>query len=845
MLPYALEYAARGWPVFPLHEAHNGACTCGKSNCKSIAKHPRTPNGVRDATVDEAKILQWFKQWPTANIGIATGAESGIGVIDIDPRHGGDANITALEKTCGPLPATVTVKTGSDGRHGYFQHHGGEIRNARDIGGARGVDVRGDGGYVVAPPSIHANGNRYEWIGETEKIAELPEGWRQLLSGNRPESAKPTASDAPKTGKADDETVRQAVSSMLKMKTPADESDGSNRLYACACRAVEHDLADDAACKALSAYVAVAPFPKDWSNAEFVQRIRDAEKTIERGSAKVKKPKERRGNAAGGLLKIFEASGAKLFHDPEGTPFAVIRVGNHSEVWPIRRREFKSYLSALYWKQTKCAVASQSLADALNVLESIARHDSQMSETHVRIAGDDTRIILDLADTDWRAVEITAEGWRILDAAPVRFRRPRGMLPLPTPERGGAMDELREFINCSDSDWALIASWNLGAIRPARPYAVMNVNGEQGSGKTTACQMLRAVLDPNVCPLRAEPKEPRDLAIAASNAHIVAIDNVSKLQAWLSDGLCRLATGGGFSTRELFSDDDEKLFNAKRPIVLNGIEDFCTRSDLIDRAISVTLPTIPENRRRPEAEIWRAFEAAKPRILGAFLDAAAAAIRKLPTVKLATLPRMADFCLWSVAGESGLALPPGSFLAAFAAHRRAGVEMVLEHSPIYPALRTLAESGNWTGTASELLERLADIEAPADPKTGRRNLPHGWPKGAPVLGGMLRRLAPDLRRAGIDVALGERANGSRQIRLELKGENAVNAVTPSRDPADGSENGVLTPQNVTAIDGDDSDGGEAAVMESPDDWPPNADSDGDDSDDSEAPVLSGDDWGTV
>jgi len=648
------------------------------------------------------------------------------------------------------------------------------------------------------------------------------------------------AAPAPSTnGKADDGAVRFAVAAMLRVPPRDDESDGSKRLYACACRAVEHDLSDDAAIKALRAYEVVAPFPKNWNDDEIVQRIRDAEKTVERGAPKMKKPKERRGNAAGTLLKIFETSGAKLFHDPEGAPYAVIKVGGHSEVWPIRRREFKSYISALFWKQTKSAIASQGLADALNVLEAIARHESPSAETYVRIAGDDTRIILDLADARWRAVEITAEGWRVQDASPVRFRRPRGMLPLPTPERGGGMDELREFINCGDSDWALMVSWALAALRPSRPYTALIVNGEQGSGKTTACQMLRAIIDPNACPLRAEPKEPRDLAIAANNAHVVAIDNISRLQPWLSDCFCRLATGGGFSTRELFSDDDEKLFNAKRPIVLNGIEEFVTKSDLMDRAITVTLPTIPENKRRPEAEIWRAFDAAKPRILGALLDAAVIALRELPTTKLSSLPRMADFCLWTVAGESGLALPHGAFLAAFTAHRRAGVETILEHAAIYPALRRLAESGPWTGTASELLEVMADSEAPADPKTGRRSLPHGWPKGPPVLGGLLRRLAPDLRRVGIEATIGERSRGARQIEIRLTRDFAVNAVTLSPDPADDPENAVLPPESVTACDGDDSDGPKNAVMEKPHYSPENAAFYGDDGDDSKPPVLSG------
>jgi hypothetical protein len=124
-------------------------------------------------------------------------------------------------------------------------------------------------------------------------------------------------------------------------------------------------------------------------------------------------------------------------------------------------------------------------------------------------------------------------------------------------------------------------------------------------------------------PLRALPREDHDLFIAASNGHLLAFDNVSGLPAWISDTLCRLATGGGFAVRQLYSDQDEVLFDAARPVILNGIEDIVTRPDLADRAVFLTLEPIPEDRRRPERELWAAFEAERPRILGVLLDAVA------------------------------------------------------------------------------------------------------------------------------------------------------------------------------------------------------------------------------
>ena len=147
-------------------------------------------------------------------------------------------------------------------------------------------------------------------------------------------------------------------------------------------------------------------------------------------------------------------------------------------------------------------------------------------------------------------------------------------------------------------------------------------------------RIIRKLIDPNTAPLRALPREERDLFIAATNAHVLAYDNVSGLPPWISDALCRLSTGGGFAIRELHTDQDEVLFNAVRPMILNGIEDVVTRPDLADRAIMLTLSPISEEKRRTEKEIWDEFNAMHPAMLGALLDGVAHGLRELPNIKL-------------------------------------------------------------------------------------------------------------------------------------------------------------------------------------------------------------------
>jgi hypothetical protein len=185
----------------------------------------------------------------------------------------------------------------------------------------------------------------------------------------------------------------------------------------------------------------------------------------------------------------------------------------------------------------------------------------------------------------------------------------------------------------------LVVAWLLGALRAGGPYPVLAIAGEQGSAKTVLSKFLRALIDPSVAPVRALPRDERELFIAASNGHVLAFDNLSGLPPWLSDTLCRLTSGGAFSTRRLFTDQDEILFTAARPIILNGIEDIVTRPDLADRAILLTLAPIAERQRRPEHALWREFELARPYILGALLDAAAHGLQMLPQVRLQQLPR--------------------------------------------------------------------------------------------------------------------------------------------------------------------------------------------------------------
>ena len=489
------------------------------------------------------------------------------------------------------------------------------------------------------------------------------------------------------------------------------------------------------------------------------------------------------------LVQLAQQGDGELFHDLAGDVFMTFTTGGHRETWPLRNRNTREWLSRRFYTTHDKAPGGHALRDAFETLAGIARFDGECRPVFVRLAGHDDTIYVDLGDDAWQVAHVTPDGWDVVSAAacPVRFRRPNGLLPLPMPAPGGDIEALRRLVNVArDEDFALIVAWLLGALRPAGPYAMLCLTGEQGSAKSTLARTVRSLLDPNKVPLRTEPRDEGDLLIAATNGLLVCFDNVSHLSSGLSDALCRLATGGGLGKRALYTDADEVLLEAQRPVVLTAIESALTRGDAIDRALLVELAQMPETARRTEADVAADLAALRPALLGALLTAASTALRNWPTTKPDRLPRMADFARWVEAGAPAFGWQPGYFLQIYSGNRASADELALDALPIGAALRAfMAERREWEGTATQLLTALGDISGDATKE-------RGWPKRAHTLSGQLKRLAPHLRRLGIDAEFGLRVgrSGRRVLRLSQNGGKERQQRQQrqfSHDGADGSD----------------------------------------------------------
>jgi hypothetical protein len=292
--------------------------------------------------------------------------------------------------------------------------------------------------------------------------------------------------------------------------------------------------------------------------------------------------------------------------------------------------------------------------------------------------------------------------------------------------------------------------------------------------------------------------------IAANNGFVVSFDNLSHLKEWLSDGLCRLSTGGGFGTRSLYTNDEEIIFEAKRPVILNSIEELATRGDLLSRSLILYLPRVADEKRRTESEFWAAFEAARPRLLGALLDAVTAALRNAGSVKLSNLPRMADFAAWVHSAEMSLPWKQGTFLRVYAENGKTANDLPLE-TPVANVLRSLILP--WEGTATELLGVLQGF---VDERTRKQK---SWPASGNSLSNKLRRLAPNLRPAGINIEFAKGKDRARSRMIHITSETAGKPSSASSAPSNSH-----TPQDDSSDDrSDDADDGSVATGSAPSD----------------------------
>ncbi|MGJ9372517.1 hypothetical protein [Nesterenkonia sp. CF4.4] len=424
--------------------------------------------------------------------------------------------------------------------------------------------------------------------------------------------------------------------------------------------------------------------------------------------------------------------------DTSGKPFGVPKGRHVARPLLGGRRSVRQELAGLFYRVKGITASRKALTEAMDVLGFEAEAQGEPVELFLRAARtSDDEIYVDMGNQEEWVLRITAEAWEILDGdaeVPVLFRRTNLTHALPLPEPGGDLDQLWSFVNVrSDADRQLIKGWLVATYAlVGMPCPLLALLGEQGTAKTSSARRVFALFDPTAASVRRPPSDADRLLHSGAHSRGVIYDNLSAIPPWLSDGMCRFVTGEGDVDRALYTDDDARVIQLQGVMGYTTIDVGALNADLAERTLWANLEVIPPSARRSERELNAAWADAYPSMLGGLLDQVVLVLQELPGVQLAERPRMADFA--EVLAALDLATASNSLSHYTSAQATVASEIVGTDKFLTAVTETI--SARWVGTGKELLELLP---RPVDYKF--------WPEPR-GMAGKLRRVAPDLRKAG-------------------------------------------------------------------------------------------------
>jgi hypothetical protein len=767
MAKWALAYAANNFKVIPLWPFRGvgdaAVCCCPQTPDKRCpakpGKHPHTLNSIDDASSDSSVIRRWWVQWPDAGIGLALGP-NGLSVIDIDPQNKG--SLESLEQQFGPLDETLIQLSGRGNGSQHILYRAPDESLGTPISKpAVGVDFLHGNRFIVAAPSRHsATGKFYSWASDQNPATVHRDKLLQLLSDppdwlfpNR-DKAKPKKQKVVSMPAADRVPVDRILAPALEKLRSGEDTRNNTGLWFFA-QLRDNGYTRDEASLSLREWVRLAneamPGQDKYTQREAEATLRSAYNRDAREPWEEDDGKESQADILLKLIPDFEY----FKSGPNNDCFVRMVIDGHKEVWKVDAKspKVREVLTHRYLTEKDRAPSREALNTVIDTIAAKCSMGPKV-DVHVRFARSREAIYLDMCDDQWRAIEVTAKGWRVVTDVPVLFRRGVGARSLPVPVEGGSLDALRPLINSGDdTQWCLILAWLVGAFLPDGAFSHLALNGEQGSAKSTTALVLQSLIDPSDAGLCGPPRDEVDCTVSALNAGVLFYDNLSGIKADLADVFCRLSTGQGFQTRTFYENLGITMASAKVPVALNGINETIMRGDLLERSIVVKLPRVTPDTRLTEAGIWANFAKVQPGCLGALLDAVATGLRNLPNTTLKDPPRMSDFCTWIVSCEESLPWNPGQFLAAYRGKQEDAYADLAEGDSVSAALlewalkNTTPDYGSVVVTAKDLLVALNDLteeeEIPKDFKS--------WPASPESLAHRLVRLAPVLRSQGVDL----------------------------------------------------------------------------------------------
>jgi hypothetical protein len=462
--------------------------------------------------------------------------------------------------------------------------------------------------------------------------------------------------------------------------------------------------------------------------------------------------------------------------------------------WQCTRDErFRNAFRSLCYRKLGRGPKTAVIGEAIDHLE--ARGFGLPKEPIVpRLAMLGGSIWLSLGPESPRVVRITPEGWEITQDPPVLFRHSDNADTLPEPARGGNIDLLRKYLpNVTDQDWPALVGFILACFVPEGAYPILCLSGPAESGKSFTTELVRRICDPVVAlDARGEfPEKIEDLFTIAASQQVLSFDNLSRVDADISDALCTVTTGAARQVRLLYSQGNLHTLRVRNPVILNGITPGIDREDLVSRSVFVEC-TLPQGAKRKESLVRREFKDDLPHILGAILDGVVAGLRDGAQTTVEPRHRLEDAACFATAAEPVLGLPDGAIVGAWLRTQESTHADLCGTDPVVEGLRRLAFQGTiQTGTATDLLSRIRQTEL----GDGGTPLSRDFPRTAKGLSEALNRKQKTLEAEGFEIRR-SRGRDARQIEITLKhapgaspragGTRTVVVRRPSRAPQDGT-----------------------------------------------------------
>lgn len=687
-----------------------------------------------------SEIESWWTENPEANIAVITGKISGIVVVDVDGVK------TDLE-----LPLTPISLSSPGHFHHFYKYPGVRVKSSTSLV-APGVDIRGDGGVIILPPSVHFNKNNgsdgiYQWIKQPEEmeLANCP-NWLLNYTNN-----KSTNLSESKIG------LKEIVAGVGEGKRNSDATVLVGSLLA---RYPETDW--ETICW---------PIVTAW-NEKNQPPLSDTElKNIFNSISQKEKDKNELGlekqTQADQIVEIV-LDGATLLLNQFNEVYIAFSSAPFV-AYKIDSERIKKELHFLYWSKNHKTVKSESVNNAIATLEGVATENNNRQYIYNRVAKVGNTIYYDLINQN-QIVKITSQGWSLETTCPVYFTRYSHQKPQIVPESGGKITDLFQFLNLkNDQSKILISTYLPTCLITDIPRVALILHGDHGSAKSSCLKLLRSILDPSELSLLTPPTYANDIVQIASHHYVIYFDNLSELSQQLSDTLCRLVTGEGFAKRKLYSDNDDIIYSFKSVIGFNGINLVATRADLLDRSLIISLDRISDEERKSEAEIFGRFEIIKPKLLGATFDAVSTMLRTEPTLIFSKKPRMADYYCFATAAAIALGYSRQELDDAFSQNTVEQNVEAIDASPTAQAIMEfIKDKTDWSGGSAALYGLLTEI---AD----NLKLKNNFPKSPNWLWRRIREVRTNLLAQGLKIDKSETAQGS--IVTITKLTNTASAAT--------------------------------------------------------------------